>query len=249
MPSLTLDAFRKEFYQAVNIGKVTWQVLGFYGSNRKIYPFGTDTKVISTVFESLAAPLISDIARGFGYKVESSPQTVYPDFTLTLPGMKGYRIAVDVKTTYRKKPSSQLVYTLGSYTSFIRNGTKNIRYPYAQYSQHWILGFVYSRSVGVASKSITGAAPISSLSCPYRDVDYFIQEKFRIAGVRPASGNTANIGSLRSADFEDFRQGRGPFAKLGPDVFEEYWRNYESGVGRPYSSLQEFLDWKARSSY
>lgn len=244
MPPLTLDAFQNEFDKAVEIGRVTWQVLGFYGSNGKVYPFGTDTKVLSTVFESLAAPLIVNIADGFGYTVESSPQTVYPDFTLTLLGMERNRIAVDVKTTYRKKPSSPLVYTLGSYTSFIRNGTKNIRYPYAQYSQHWVLGFVYTRSIGVASKSHSGAAPISSLSCPYKDVNYFIQEKSRIAGVRPASGNTANIGSLRSADFEDFRQGRGPFAKLGPEVFEEYWRNYRSGAERTYSSLQEFLDWK-----
>ena len=242
MPLLTLDVFQNEFDTAVAVGKETWEVFGFHGSNGKVYPFGTDSKVLSTVFESLAAPLIVEIASRFGYTVESAPQTIYPDFTLTPPGMEMNRIAVDVKTTYRRK-SSRFVYTLGSYTSFIRNGTKNILYPYTEYSQHWILGFAYSRSSGVASKSHTGDAPTSSLSCPYEDVDYFIQEKFRIGGVRPASGNTTNIGSLISPDFEDFRQGRGPFAELGPEVFEEYWRHYTPGEGRTYASIQEFLNW------
>src|SRR5688500_5689984 len=115
LPRLTLDVFRSEFDKAVKVGEVTWQVIGFYGSNGKVYPFGTDTKVLSTVFESLSAPLIVEIAGRYGYTVESSPQTVYPDFTLTHAGEKKNRIAIDVKTTYRKSKSSPLVYTLGSY--------------------------------------------------------------------------------------------------------------------------------------
>jgi hypothetical protein len=242
--TLQLNDFREQFDKAVQAGKVTWQVIGFYGADGKVYPFGTDTKVLSTVFEALAAPIIVDIAGRSGYTVESSPQTVYPDFTLNPAGQSGRRIAVDIKTTYRKSSSAPLVYTLGSYTSFLRNGTKNILHPYSQYDEHWVIGFVYNRRVGVSSKSHVGDAPVSSLECPYEDVSYFIQDKFRIAGLRPASGNTANIGSLVSANLDDFKEGRGPFAKHGKEVFEGYWRHYTSGAGREYQSVEQFLQWK-----
>ena len=125
------------------------------------------------------------------------------------------------------------MYTLGSYTSFIRNGTKNIRYPYAQYSQHWVLGFVYTRSIGVASKSHSGAAPISSLSCPYKDVNYFIQEEIPNRRGPASERQHREYRLLEERGFRGLSPRTGVrFAKLGPEVFEEYWRNYRSGAER-----------------
>jgi hypothetical protein len=36
-------------------------------------------------------------------------------------------------------------------------------------------------------------------------VDFFVQEKFRITGLMPGSGNTTNIGSFSTNDLNDLR--------------------------------------------
>lgn len=221
---LSLNQFRKEFDEKVIKQGITWEAKGFYASNGQIYPFGTDTKVLSTVFEAFCAPIILEIANKHDYVVTFAKQTIYPDFTLTPKGKSSERIAIDVKTTYQEG-NRNIVFTLGSYTSFLRNGTKNISFPYDQYSSHWIIGFVYERCSGISSK-VHEIRKIEDLICPYQNVRYFIQEKYKIAGRKPGSGNTTNIGSFPTKDIEDLRQGKGPFSALGEKSFEEYWRKY-----------------------
>ncbi len=221
---LTLNQFKKEFDENVSEQGITWEAQGFYASNGKVYPFGTDSKVLSTVFESFSAPLILEIAKKHNYDVAFAKQTIYPDFTLTPAGKLSERIAIDIKTTYQVGNKS-IGFTLGSYTSFLRNGTKNISFPYSEYSEHWIIGFVYRRCDDIAAK-VYEVKKREDLQCPYKDVRYFIQEKYKIAGKRPGSGNTTNIGSFSTKDIEDLREGNGPFADLGEEAFEDYWRNY-----------------------
>ena len=223
---LSIDEFRKQFSEIVTKNGVQWKVKGFYADDGRIYSIGTDTKVLSTIFETLAAPFITEIALKNGYEVSSSKQTVYPDFTLTPNGKTNNRIAIDIKTTYQRPPNGDLVFTLGSYTSFIRNGTKNISFPYDEYSGHWILGFVYSRLIDVESKVYNSSEEAKDIVCPYQDVQYFIQDKYKIAGLKPGSGNTTNIGSFHTRNIDDLREGRGPFSKLGEDEFIKYWRKY-----------------------
>jgi hypothetical protein len=171
--------------------------------------------------------------------VEESPQTVYPDFTLSRPNSNGGRLAVDIKTTYRKRSFG---YTLGSYTSFLRDGKKNILHPYSQYSEHWVIGFVYDR-VTPTSQATTPSPTEQALVCPYRNVEWFVQEKYRIAGELPGSGNTANIGSIKGRSLAAFWAGNGPFAEHGEDVFRAYWSHFSSQNGqRKYRSVAEFLE-------
>jgi len=223
---LSLDQFIKEFQEDVSSREITWEAIGFYGVDKRIYPFGTDTKVLSAVFEAFCAPVVCSIAAKHGYDVTRPKQTVYPDFTLTPQGQGAHRIAIDVKTTYRATKSSSFRFTLGSYMSFLRNETKNICFPYMEYSDHWVIGFVYQRKEGVAAK-VTPVDGSELPPCPYENVDYFIQEKYKIAGKTPASGNTTNIGSFPTANIEDLRSGKGPFASEGMAAFEKYWREYE----------------------
>jgi hypothetical protein len=215
-------------------------VRGIIGADDLIYPLGTDTKVLSTVFEIFTRPILLRIAERHGFVVEESPQTVYPDFTLTKVGLSQDRIAIDVKTTYKRPAIS---YTLGSYTSFLRNGTKNILYPYGQYTKHWVIGFAYDR-VSSADFKRVALPQRGTLTIPYRNVDWFVQEKHKIAGESPGSGNTANIGSIRSTSIASFRQGNGPFAEEGEATFREYWANYEKGASRPYSDMSGFRQWR-----
>jgi len=156
----------------------------------------------------------------------SDRQTVYPDFTMLKSENDFDKIAIDIKTTYRKFDKSgklkKFGYTLGSFASFIRNNTKNIMYPYNTYSQHYVIGFLYSRNEYSIEGKIVNSAELDSILPPYKDVEFFVQEKYKIAGDKPGSGNTENIGSFLTTNINDFKLGNGPFSILGKDIYEEY---------------------------
>lgn len=232
---------KTEFTEAVKRHKMTFKVRGLLSENDRVYTLGTDTKVLSTVFELYCQPLIREIAEKHGLKVVDSPQTVYPDFTLMRDESDQKKIAIDIKTTYRRP---LIFFTLGSYTSFLRDGKKNIRFPLKEYASHWVIGFVYDRTKNL-KPAILDVADRAKAECPYESIEWFVQEKHKIAGESPGSGNTANIGSMKTEDLEAFKQGLGPFAKHGPDVFKEYWANYAiSGQTKQYRTVDEFLQWK-----
>ena len=222
--------FKKEFLTLAEKLNPGWDIKGFISGEELVYSLGSDTKVLSTIFELLCRPIVQKIAKKHGYKVEEAPQTVYPDFTLLKDKDDKEKIAIDVKTTYRKfrvnGSLSPFVFTLGSYTSFIRNGTKNILYPFSDYSKHWIIGFLYTRNLSETDEGIYSLKDIKSINTPYKDVDYFVQEKHKIAGKRTGSGNTAKIGSMATSDIKDLDNGKGPFAAQGEEAFLKFWREY-----------------------
>lgn len=239
---MNFNEFKKEFFQLYERYKVNWEIYGFLTRDDKIYAIGSDTKVLSTVFELLCAPLIREIAAKHDYQVEESPQTIYPDFTLLKSTNDTNKIALDIKTTYRRGVDKSFVYTLGSYTSFLRNNTKNILYPYNHYKHHWIIGFLYSRKGQTNQPFVLPYEQRKKIVSSYGEVEFFIQEKYKIVGERPASGNTTNIGSFSTKNIKELAEGKGPFAKLGKKVCDEYWRNFERNAKkRKYNSIKEFL--------
>ncbi|MBD3287802.1 type II restriction endonuclease, partial [candidate division KSB1 bacterium] len=90
--------------------------------------------------------------------------------------------------------------------------------------EHWIIGFLYSRNPECKKTEIKKIIEASTLQSPYTEIEYFVQQKYRIAGKKPGSGNTTNIGSIKSNNIEDFRTGKGVFNTH--QEFEEYWRAY-----------------------
>ena len=72
-----------------------------------------------------------------------------------------------------------------------------------------------------------------------------IQEKYKIAGDKPGSGDTENIGSFSTRNISDLAAGNGPFRELGQDIFDIYWKYYPKyrATEQPYTSLNEFLVW------
>ena len=58
---------------------------------------------------------------------------------------------------------------------------------------------------------------------PFDNVRVFMQEKWRIAGDKVGSGNTANIGSINGT-IEDFIEGKSAFTS--EEEFLQYWRGY-----------------------
>lgn len=239
--------FKEKFDALLAEYEADYNICGVISTENKIYPIGSDTKVLSTIFELFSRPIIQQFADENDYElVEPTVQNHYPDFTLQRSGDDKAKIAIDVKTTYKDRPESKFKYTLGGYTSFIRNNTKNIVFPFDQYKEHWVMGFVYTR-VAVkksAEHKIYTTDEISDIVLPYKDVKTFFQEKWKISGDKAGSGNTTNIGSI-SGKIEDFREGNGPFSS--EEEFVDYWRNYERTAKereQKFSDIAGYRLWK-----
>lgn len=240
--------FIREFYSKMDRHSPDFHVRGVLTRGDILYPLGTDTKVLSTVFELIARPFVFEIAREHGLIVhEPDQQNYYPDFTLMRSEDDPAKMAVDVKSTYRNFRGDgtwRASFTLGGYTSFLRNETKNIAFPYSQYAKHYIIGFIYTRSVIETDVHRYTLDEREQAPHPISDVQFFVQEKYRIAGEHAGSGNTTNIGSIEGRSVDDFAAGNGPFAAPGERVFHDYWRNYgRTARERHYNNLDQYHKW------
>ncbi len=182
-----------------------------------------------------------------------------------------------MKTTYRDPNFTDHVngFTLGSHGSYFRNRTskKNIQYPYSEYSGHFCLGIIYTRTDGqnieeteifsvkeldsvygtpthkIGSRKVTTVENLKSISSVIKDFQFFVAEKWEIASDSQGSGNTANIGSITY--IPDILKGNGIFSKLGEDWFDEYWMNYKiakikkSGKSIPITNVKDFVKFRS----
>lgn len=252
------NAFREQllpylsrFNQALADSSGDWVVKGFIDVHRNIYTISIDTKVISKLIELMLFPVIAQFARTQNYQiVPSMHQNHYPDVTFILPDDS--KIALDLKSTYRMNSERVNGFTLGAFTGYFRqrSTTKNITFPYEHYDAHFVLGIIYSRTDAIINEqqqyTLTQLALIDSV---IKDFEFLLQEKWRIAGTRPGSGNTKNIGSITQSG--DLLNGNDPFVLYGEKVFNDYWQNYltadmaraiDSAV--PYRNLDEYLKWR-----
>jgi Restriction endonuclease EcoRV len=220
---MDLQVFKSSFFDYTS--DWNWQVEGFIDSNGFIHPIDSDTKVISSVFERLASPVIRKICENSNYHVETANQTTYPDFTLTNK-ITNHRVALDIKTTYE---SRRMMLTLGGYNSFIRNNTKNILYPYNSYQEHWILGFIYKQRPPFSEYTIDNMPRKGDISASYEVKHIFVRSKSSISGLRAGSGNTKNIGSIIVKQAQEFDSLNSPFMNFEKEkeACDHYWRNYE----------------------
>ncbi len=86
---------------------------------------------------------------------------------------------------------------------------------------------------------------LGKLPVPYKDVEVFVQEKYKISGDKPGSGNTENIGSFKTNRMEYLVNGEGPFSGLGIDIYEDYWAGYKKYRGElTYTSLDGYFDFQ-----
>jgi len=244
------DSFdvRSVLTKAFSAVGVEWYIKGVLDSKQRLYTISDDTKLISKIFELVSIPIITKAVESYikSWEIEER-QTVYPDLTLILPGSSPNKIAVDIKSTYRK--GSIAGFTLGSYTAYLRPPfTKNISYSYKDYLEHWIVGFIYDRVPNVKPE-IVDISSIDKIVAPIKNVEVIVWQKWQLASDRPGSGNTANIGSVRSLDA--LRNGQGIFKKFGEegkDIFEDYWRNFDWKQPRIYTNLNDYLAWKKKQS-
>ncbi len=253
------NKFQKEFLEyvkplndAVSTKKGEWIVKGFIDIAKNIYTISVDTKVISKIMELILFPYICNFAKSKNYKIFlCKAQNFYPDVSLL--NDKGKLFALDIKSTYRKNKQNVNGMTLGAFTGYFRDrkSTKNISFPYAKYTGHFVLGIIYSRADEVwDERKKYNLADLQNIPSVIKDIEFFVQEKYKIASERPGSGNTKNIGSATKID--ELITGKGPFAELGEDIFDDYWMYYLTKdmakaidlKKAPYKNLTEYKKYK-----
>lgn len=252
-----------------------WTVKGFIDIFKNIYTISSDTKIVSKILEIHLFPKILQFAQDNGYSIVlAEHQNWYPDLSFVKQSNQDVKFAVDLKTTYRDPdfPGHVNGFTLGSHGAYFkeRTSTKNIQFPYAEYSGHFCLGIIYTRTdakdlnetevIHVKELQdgeghepahryrVTSVDNLRSIASVVRDFQFFVCEKWRLASDKQGSGNTANIGSITF--IQDVLAGNGVFARLGEEWFDEYWMNYgvttrmKKGKATPIRSIEDFLDFK-----
>ncbi len=243
----------------------SWIVKGFIDLYKRIYAMPSDTKVISKVLELFLLPKLADFAERNGYSaILAEQQNFYPDISFVSRTDPVEKYAVDIKSTYRVDDHSVNGMTLGAFTGYFRDRTsrKNCQFPYAAYRSHIVLGVIYSKTSNKIVDPINPpytSSPLETTVYSFDDLEriesvihdliFFVQPKYRIATARPGSGNTRNIGSVTV--IAQLVNGKGPFAELGEDVYDDYWMNYlnvdmarKIGSSPSYNNLTSYVLYK-----
>ena len=229
-----------------------WSIEGFIDVAKNIYTISVDTKVVSKIIELMMFPIIQKFAKENDYKIIfSAEQNHYPDITFITKGKK--KIALDLKSTYRKNNEAVSGFTLGAFTGYFRYraSKKKITFPYKEYDKHYILGIIYTQQKELTDENkVYTIDDLENILSVVKDFDFILQEKYKIAKDHPGSGNTKNIGSC--VKISELREGTGPFSTLGVKVFDDFWINYmtlemarSAKLKRsPYSNLKEYLNYR-----
>ncbi len=233
-----------------------WTIRGFIDIFKNVYTISSDTKIISKILELHIFPYFMSFAENIGYEIElAEQQNWYPDLTFINRRKPDIKFSVDIKTTYRREdyPGFCNGFTLGSHGEYFinRNSKKNIQYPYDEYSGHFCLGIIYTRSIidKLMETKTYSVNEVMDIPAVIRDFTFFAEEKWRIASDKSGSGNTANIGSIQKID--DIVLGNGVFAKAGEELFDDYWINFGkmevpdiTGKHRKLSSFADYLRYR-----
>lgn len=243
-------------YVSTNSGE--WSVKGFIDIEKNVYTISSDSKIISKILEIQLFPKFKEFAEIHGYEIVlAEKQNWYPDLSFVNKKKPEIKFAVDIKTTYRLKdyPGFCNGFTLGSHGEYFRNriSTKNIQFPYSEYTAHLCLGILYTRalSTDIDETEIIKLSELDSVTSVIKELVFFAEEKWKISSDKGGSGNTANIGSIHF--IEDILNGNGVFANLGEEVFDEFWINQnvlqvpdpkKKGSFKKLTKLSEFLEFK-----
>ena len=164
---------------------------------------------------------------------------------------------MDLKTTCRLPDNSDFCngFTLGSHGEYFTNrkSYKNIQFPYSEYLGHFCLGIIYSRVAPdkTYESETYRLEELQSIASVIGDFQFFVHEKWEIAGDYQGSSNTANIGSI--VKISDILEGNGVFKKLGEKWFDDFWMNYgkiqvtlPNGKVKKITSLKDYLVYRGK---
>jgi hypothetical protein len=257
-----LKEFSGSLTDYVSINGGDWKVKGFIDTDESIYTISSDSKIISKILEIQLFPKFKEFANEIGFEIVlAEKQNWYPDLSFVSKSDPNIKFSVDIKTTYRLDDYDGFCngFTLGSHGEYFRNraSTKNIQFPYGDYSGHICLGILYTRAISadIDETETLKLNDLQNITSVITDLVFFAEEKWKISSDRGGSGNTANIGSIDFID--DMLAGNGVFKNLGESVFDEYWINQgvlqvpdvkKQGQYKKLTKLTEFLSFKGMGS-
>ncbi|HED37267.1 MAG TPA: restriction endonuclease [Ignavibacteria bacterium] len=257
---LKLKEFSKALTEYVSTNSGDWSIKGFIDIEKQIYTISSDTKIISKILEIQLFPKFKEFAEENGYEIVlAEKQNWYPDLSFIKKDDETIKFAVDIKTTYRLDDYDGFCngFTLGSHGKYfrVRTSSKNIQFPYAEYSAHICLGIFYTRAkmADIDETEILKLSELDNIASVVKDLLFFAEEKWKISSDRGGSGNTANIGSIDYID--DLLNGNGVFKNLGEQIFDDYWINQgvlqvpkpnSEGVYKKLTKLTEFLEFTGK---
>ena len=202
--------FKKEL-EKITSG-ISWNFIGILDIDKKLHPIPKNIQ-IQALFEYLGKEKVAEWAKRRGIKIiESTNTREYPDLTL-LGGPLGKEIiALDIKTG--RRDGDRTGFTLGSYWGYFRRPDKKMagcRLPYGQFSQHWIIGFIYDWNESADTLHMVS------------NIEAIVQEKWKLASKSTGTGTTTAIGSIKN--IKRLKAGKGDFKT--EKEFLKYWRNYK----------------------
>ena len=251
----TLFDYLNQYLCQIQDSEGNWTVKGFIDIFKNVYTISLDTKVISKVLEIMLFPKIHQFAIENNFEIIlSKEQNFYPDISF-IDKRSGDKIALDIKSTYRRSETVASGFTLGAFTGYFRDRTskKNITFPYGEYKKHYVLGIIYTKQEErIDEYKIYTIAELKRILSVIKDIEFILQEKYKIASDRPGSGNTKNIGS--AVKIEQMRNGTGIFSEYGLEVFDDYWMYYMTKdmaqlhelPKPPYRNIQEYFEYRKR---
>jgi len=201
--NIFIENFRKDFTRILN--RETHEIDISIRMGSRCIAVGHDSKLVSKILESFVILALIEYCNSCNIEFrENDIQNKYPDFVIFYDNRP---IAIDIKTSYLIKQNTIGGFTLGAYSGYFRDrkSVKNTLYPYDDYVSNLCICIIYNRTND----------GVNVRHC-------LIQPKWMIASKRAGSGNTKNIGSIKSVD--DMLNGKSVFASKTD--FEEYWMNY-----------------------
>lgn len=257
-----LKQFSKSLTSYVSTNSGDWKIKGFIDTDENVFTISSDSKIISKILEIQLFPKFKEFADKIDFEIVlAEKQNWYPDLSFVSKQDPSVKFSVDIKTTYRLEDYDGFCngFTLGSHGKYFRNraSTKNIQFPYGDYTAHFCLGVLYTRAISadIDETETLKLDDLQNITSVITDLVFFAEEKWKISSDRGGSGNTANIGSI---DYiEDMLEGNGVFVNLGESIFDEYWINQgvlqvpdqkKQGQFKKLTKLTEFLAFKGMST-
>lgn len=189
----------------------SWKIKGMLDEDGNIYPIPPIPQVITGIFQELTKQKVKKFMREkYRCKIVQGGPREYPEMTLTKGRFGNKKIAIDIKTTRRVSESRISGFTVGSFAGYFLHPDKKMpgcKFPYGEFNEHWIVGFIYTWDPDVDSLHMISG------------VEVIVQPKWKIASKSTGTGTTFAIGSIK--DIGKLRRGEGIFRSK--KEFEKYW--------------------------
>jgi len=189
-----------------------WTIRGFIDDKGNICDLPDIPQVITGLFQQIAKQRLKPFLRqNYHCEIVQGGAREYPEITAFGGRLGEEKIAFDIKTTRRLSRNRVSGFSIGSYAGYFLHPQQKLpgcKFPYAEFKEHWLVGFVYTWNPNADSLHMVS------------DIEVIISEKWKIASKSTATGTTFAISSVR--DLDALRKGEGDFDSS--DEFENFWR-------------------------